>query len=257
MAQPEQSSLSLVASSLHFPGTIVTGVTPLGFTFREDATPEELITFGQNLCATRAYLRFALGSVFVALIHSRARLATSKEQERAQEDAEDYARAFAVAHNIDPKEFREILGVARFYSPADLTGLGSLSFEHYREAMWGAALKAPGGGGPTVLPAALSYLRVAHKEGWKYTQLRRHIRSLDAVLPEERQLELSAYSAVFAFMRFAKRELQEVHTYTPERASLILADLSESTFEYLDALREISAGIGRASRYSPSDERRG
>ena len=252
--------MSTDSSSSSFPlvtrpegADVVTGISQLGFTFREDATTDQLLAFGQSLCVSRAFLKFALGSFFLALVTSLTRTASIENREKAFTEAEDYARAFAVAHAIDQKEFREIFGVARFYHGADLSQCGGLGFEHLREAMWGAASKHPGGG---MLPAALGYLTLAREREWRYTELRRFIRTRDAVPAAPRQMELAQYGAVFDFMRFAKRELQEVHNYSPERARIILADLGESTFLYLDALRALAgspkAGLSRSADFVAS-----
>jgi hypothetical protein len=74
------------------------------------------------------------------------------------------------------------------------------------------------------------------------TQLRAHIRgSQRTERPEQRELSLAAYSAVFDFHRFATRELAAVADMKPERARMIIADLGQTSLDFIAALQRIAA----------------
>jgi hypothetical protein len=164
---------------------------------------------------------------------------------------------FATAHHLDPKERREMLGVVLFYRGASPTP--GLSFEHHREAMWGAAEATTGGGdeagaattgargrsaraGASPLATACAYLTRAETDQLTVTKLRAEIRSTQRTTPvEQRDLAFAPYAVVFDFRRFAAREMQTIDKLTPERARLVLADLGSETLAYLDALRSVAA----------------
>ena len=225
--------------ALRLPRNVVAEVTPTGLTFREDVTVAELLRVGNSLLSTRGVLNFALGSLFDHLVtcvaHKNDKHGLSPDQRLTE--AEHYVRTFAATHNLNPKEYREILGVARFYRGVDLKALGGmLTFEHYREAMWGAALK-PGAGAPL----AVELLLKASGGGMSISDFRRHIRTTYATETRApRQTDLALYSAVFEFRRYAKREIETIDSFTPERARLILADLGEESLLFIDALRALA-----------------
>lgn len=226
--------LGLISSTLHV--TQATGgirYTQRGFAIGELVSDKDLIEAGNRLFAAKSYLNWALGSVFAEML---ARKRDRKEHNEPGVHFDDaWLAQYTEGHALDPKEKRELLGVFQFYARAGDTP--PLSYEHHREAMWGAANGQPG-----ELNRAIAYLDRAHKEGLTYTQLRRVIRKEKVTeKPEPKQAELAHYSAVFDFMRFAKRELDKVSDYTPQQAKLILADLGEPTLSYIDALREIAA----------------
>ncbi len=244
MASP-QAQLELISETIRLPASGVATFGERGLVFSQARTKADLATVGHALFAARSYMKWALGSLFGEMCALRTSVAGT-EKDIAADEA--WAREFATAHHLDPKEYREMLGVFLFYRGAsDLPGL---SFEHYREAMWGADDGQPGG-----IHRAIGYLRIAHAQGMTVTALRRHIRTSQATeIPEEEQVEIAAYTAVFDFMRFAKRELDNVHDYSSQRAQQILDDLGAGTLSYIDALREIASGtriggkVGRKSQ---------
>lgn len=241
----QQAQLGLVTDTLHLPTAPgVCRVGPRGLIFAPNATEADLLDVGHSLFAVRSYTKWALGSLFAEMRRKRderredakaGRNDIPREVAKA-DDGGAWSGEFALAHHMDPKEYREVIGVVTFYAGQE--HIPGLDFEHYREAMWATDDGQPGG-----VSRAMGYLRVARERGLKVTEMRRYIRSSSATEPSEpKQMELAAYGAVFDFMRFAKRELDEVERYTPERAALILSDLGESTLSYIDALREISSG---------------
>ncbi len=212
------SQLQLFRESVNL-GESLVSYQPNGLTFSPACTDTQLINVGHRLMAVRSYLKWSLGSLLAEMA------------DRRTEDAESWISDFCTAHALDPKDRREMVGVATFYRAA--TDLPPLSYEHCREAMWGA-----GGGAPGGLSRALGYLRIAHTDNLTYTQLRRLIRTQQAAdtPPEPEQPNLSGYSIIFDFMRYARTQLPSVASYTPERAALILHDLGDA-LAFIDALR--------------------
>jgi hypothetical protein len=95
---------------------------------------------------------------------------------------------------------------------------------------------------PAQRASALAYLAAAAASGMSVTQLRAHIRgSQRTERTEQRELSIAAYGAVFDFHRFATRELASVSDCKPERARMILADLGQSSLDYIAALQRIAA----------------
>ena len=224
--------LSLVSSTLNLSGGGLVSFTQRGLAITPAVSNDELIAIGNRLFATKSYLNWALGSVFAEML-ARRRPATEKNSTGVHFD-EEWLSGYTLAHHLDPKEKREVLGVFQFYARGGPTP--PLSYEHHREAMWGVDDGQPG-----QLDRAIAYLNRAHQQGLSVTGLRRLIRSENATeTPEPRQMTLAGYSAVFDFMRYAKRELNNVPNYTREQARLILRDLGESTLSFIDALREIA-----------------
>lgn len=232
------AQLELLLETLHLPSDGVSFTTH-GLDIAPVATDQELLSIGHRLFAVRLYTKWALGSLF-AEMQRRQRARQDERQTRGGKSFGDPdiipggALEFASVHDIDPKEFREVTGVCTFY--ADCKDTPALSFDHHREAMWGVD-----DGQPKQLERALGFLRYAFEHKLSVTQLRRHIRASHASEPAEpEQLEIASYAVVFDFMRWCKRELQQVHTYSPDRARLILSDLGQATFDYIDALRELA-----------------
>lgn len=227
MAVDHSRQLTLISETIRL-GDVTFGAH--GLEFGPDFNEADLLTVGHRLFATRSYIKWALGSLFAEMIKRRTRKKEGIENEDA---GQEWARDLAQARELDPKEYREVLGVFLFYRGVETPGL---SFEHHREAMWGVD-----DGKPEQLSRAVAFLLHAQQHDLTFTQLRRHIRSsYPGEAPEPRQMELAQYNAVFDFMRFAKRELDDVHTYTPERARMVLADLGEAALSYIDALRKIA-----------------
>lgn len=238
--------MELISETLRLRAEGVADFTPHGLLFRPDVSEADLLIVGRRLFAVRSYVKWAMGSVFAAMVRVReARREASARARKDEKNGTEWAGEFAAAHQLDPKEYREMIGVFTFYRVGTDSGekalreLGSLSFEHYREAMW-----AVDDGQPQQLERAIAHLRHARDQRWTtVAPLRRYIRSSSATQTvEPTQPELAAYGAVFEFMRWAKRELDRVESYTPERAALILSDLGDSTLSYIDALRDIAKG---------------
>lgn len=233
--------------ALAIPKGIVSRVHAHGLEISQHATAEELILVGNRLLNTRSILNFALGSLFDALVTKRAveNKHAGMSPEQRLDEAEHFVREFAAAHNLHPKDYREVIGVARFYRGVDLASLGGgLTFEHFREAMWGVALQTPGGG----VDAALTMLRKAAGGAMNVSDFRRYIRGSTATSPKEgKQTELALYSAVFEFRRWARREKDHLDEYSPERARMVVADLGQETLIFLDALRQRAAQVARSS----------
>jgi hypothetical protein len=233
--------LQLIEETLSLPKSAVQ-FTAHGLHITAEATDTQLIDIGNRLFAAKGYLRWALGSLFAAML------------ERKRDDgvfSDEWLSEWTQAHHLDPKEKRELLGVFTFYRGAfsdtqpghAIFDVGGLTYEHYREAMWGVS-----DGKPAQLPRAIAYLKRAREgSGMSVTQLRRAIREEHATdHAEGKQAEFPSYGVVFEFRRFCARELDSVADYTPERARLIIADLGESTLSYLAALREIAGDAPEA-----------
>ena len=186
----------------------------------DEAIPE----IGRRIHLIRGFSKWAMGAVLAEMI-------------RRRDADETWANEFTAAIQMDPKERREILGVHTFFPPPARTI--NLSYEHYREAMWGVA-----DGKPEALRRALDYLRRARDGDWSLSQLRLTIRREQATeqpdAPTQADLDLARYGAVFTFRAFAAAELPNAATLTPERAQMILSDLGDAP-KYIDALRERAA----------------
>jgi hypothetical protein len=343
--------LTLVAETIRLPRPELAAFTDQGLTISPDATEADLIALGSRLFAVRSWTKWGLGSVFAAMLTKRPHPDASGHP---GEYDTGWVSDFADAHHLDPKERRELIGVALFYGGVSPTP--GLSFEHHREAMWGAANLGAGGAYPapdssparkghtlsalgaallsvpteslppppashrghnstqpssfssnggtaafiddtstetggaslaqpsgehataqqahaTLSPiansqratpapfcasappsapaspnipaqrlSALTYLQTAASSGMSVTQLRAHIRgSQRTERTEQRELSIAAYGAVFDFHRFATRELATVADCKPERARMILADLGQSSLDYIAALQRIAA----------------
>ncbi len=241
MPQPHHQLL-LVEHSLHLTSKAkseLVAFTPRGLAFSSRATDEDVLEIGRRIFAIRGQTKWMLGSLFAEMMKRRPAEAGS-----TQDYDVGWAAEFAAAHDLDPKERREMMGVFTFYAPCESTP-GPLSYEHHREAMWGV-----NDGRPQQLTRALAFLTRAASEGLSVTQLRMLIREQGrtTTTPAPDQLDLASYSVVFDFMRYAKRELQAVHTYTPERARMVLHDLGGEAFlAYADALRARAAADAHAS----------
>lgn len=257
------AQMELLSDTLHLRAEGVAAFASRGLVFAPGVTESELLGVGRRLFAVRSYTKWALGSVFAAMVQAREK--RREVSDRARKDdatGAEWAAEFAGAHHLDPKEYREMLGVYTFYhtgaenTKAGGVGVGTLvgadgelaglDFEHFREAMWGVD-----DGAPDQRTRALAYLRTAHVGGMTVTQLRRHIRTSAATQTvEPAQTELAAYGWVFDARRWCEREMDKVHRYTPERASLILSDMGESMLSYIDALRDIAGG-GKPTKTTP------
>lgn len=265
------AQLELLSDTLHLRAEGVAAFTARGLVFAPGATESDLLGVGRRLFAVRSYTKWALGSVFAAMIQARdARREVSDRAKKDDTPGGEWAAEFAGAHHLDPKEYREMLGVYTFYqlgeadqgetggtSGAQVGDLGGLDFEHYREAMWGVD-----DGQPNQRKRALDYLRTAHKGGMTVTQLRRHIRTNAATQSvEPAQTEMAAYGWIFDARRWCEREMEKVNRYTPERAALILSDMGESMLSYIDALRDIAStgqrSAGRSARAIRKQQTRG
>jgi hypothetical protein len=243
-SSPNPAQLELITESLRIPCNGVR-IAERGLTFRGAETDSELVRVGSALFGVRSVLKWSLGSLFAEMQRRSADKKQREEKKRAEgcdlpawHDQRGGVRAgdFAESHQLDPKEFREVLGVFTFYQGAK--DMPRVSFEHAREAMW-----AVDDGQPRQSERALAYLRLAEERSMTLTQLRRHMRSSGVTEPvETMQLDLAQYSAVFDFRRWAQGELDKLPNYTPERARVILVDIGESTLSYIDALRAIAAG---------------
>jgi hypothetical protein len=149
---------------------------------------------------------------------------------------ETWAHEFSEAHDIDPKERREMLAIHTFYPPESRSI--DLSYEHYKEAMLGID-----DGKPDQLKRAVAYLESAVAHHWSHTGLRRHIRSSQATeLPDTTQSEFNGYGAIFDFRRYIQH--QSTTPLTPERARLLLNDIGQETLDFIDRLRSLSTQCG-------------
>lgn len=202
------------------------GCTPTKRGLTLTVSDEQLPIVGSRLMAFRGWVKWGIGSVLGEMIDRTPKT-------KANEPDHTWANDFADAHDLDPKERREILCVHTFYPPSSRTY--DLSYEHYREAMLGV--------GPTntdALSHASLYLAAAQSNNWTHTQLRRHIRSTQSTeLPDTTQTEFQGYSSIFDFRRYILA--QAAQPITPEQAKLILSDLGEDTLDYLDKLRAIAS----------------
>ncbi len=249
----EQTQLELVSETLHLP---VAGVrlAERGLVFAGGLSDAELARVGRALFGVRSVTKWALGALFAEMM-SRAEAKHAREETRRagggalpdwhEQQGGVSAGEFAALHQVDPKEFREMVGVWTFFAGVKTIPVGD--YEFCREAMWGVD-----DGQPRQVDRAVDFLRVAHERGWRsVTQLRRHIRSSGGSEPSEpRQLEMEHYGAVQDFRRWCTQQLAQVQRYTPERARLVLTDLGESTLSYLDALRDIAATDAPKARKS-------
>ena len=231
------NQLELLAPAIHAPG-IIRGVTPTGLIISEGATQDDLLAIAARCLNQRGFLNFALGSLFERLIDLKAHADSNSghSPETRIQEAERFVREFAEVHLMKPREYRELLGVARYYRGGDFSKLGGLTFEHYREAMWAGVGMKPGG--DVSLSRAL--LQHASENRLGVSAFRRYIRSLYAKEEKEgKQMELLSYASVFAFRRFAKAELAVLPSYTRERARIVLEDLGDDSLTYIDALRTL------------------
>lgn len=212
------NQLDLITESMRLaePGLVQYGET--GLTISPEATDDQLISIGHRLMAVRSYLKWSIGSLLF-------------EMARRRKD-DSWVSSFCVAHNLDPKERREMMGVYEFYKGGDTP---ALSYEHHREAMWGV------GNNGGARDRAVAYLRTAQEQGLSYTVLRRTIRlSTTTTVIEPTQPELADYSIVFDFMRYTRNQLPHLATYTPERARIVLADLGECSVQFIEQLKAIA-----------------
>ena len=198
--------------------------TERGLTFAKSITDAELLTIGHRLFAVRGYLNWAIGSFFSEML-------TRRTNEKLTTD-ESWLLEFCETLRIDPKLRRECLEVFQFYSraPADTP---RLSYDHHREAYWGTC-----DGRPRQLQRAIAHLRAAQNDSLSVSELRRLIRSSSVTEhPDSTQTEFEGYGVVFEFRRFAARELPNLSSITPERASLLLSDIGDDALAFIDGLR--------------------
>jgi len=232
---PAQLSLSLVAESFILPKSGLAQFAPRGLSIAPHASEADLLDIGHRVFAVRGQIKWMLGSLFAAMIEARdaKRNALPAHAQNTIEAGHAWVSAFADAHHLDPKERRELVGVHLFFR--DFKDPPPLSFDHYKEVMWGVD-----DGKPDAKGRGASFLAHAHTHSLTVTELRRHIRASQATHhPEPKQLEMAHYSAVFEAMRFAKRELPLLSSYDSERAALILSDLGDMP-AYIDGLRAIA-----------------
>lgn len=207
---------------LELPGCTLTKRT---LKIPEAIADAQLPVIGSKLLSVRGCLKWAIGSVLSEMV--------SRKTPPNKDPDETWAIEFADAHDIDPKERREILAIHTFYPPPHRTI--ELSYEHYKEAMLGI-----GDGKPKQLQRALAYLQTASLNHWTHTQLRRHIRSSQSIeQPDSTQSEFEGYSVIFDFRRYIQHE--STHPITPDRARLLLQDIGLETLDFLDRLRTIAA----------------
>jgi hypothetical protein len=257
--------LELVADTFRLPSPAIASFAPHGLDISPDATEADLVALGSRIFAVRSWTKWGLGSVFAAMMRARPHPDTANHP---GEFDTTWASEFADAHHLDPKERREMMGVYLFYRGGSPTP--ALSFEHHREAMWGATVAFPDEGdtphpvaspergassqhpggvslarppasttkGTSPVTTAGAYLLRAASDGLSVTQLRAHIRtSRQTEKREQRELALAGYSVVFDFHRFAARELPLVAAYSPERARLVISDLGQTSLDYIAALQ--------------------
>lgn len=262
MAHPPLSTqqLDLVEATFRLPSPSVATFTHTGLQIAPGATEADLLALGNCIFAVRSWAKWGLGSVFAEMMRKRPH---PDARNHPGEYDLTWASDFADAHHLDPKERRELLGVFLFYREGSPTP--GLSFEHHREAMWGAANLAPEGvdmptgGVPPSAPSvpsggattkAAAYLREAAAESLSVTQLRARIRATQRTTQETpaqtAPLDLASYSAVFDFHRYCARELPNLGRCSPERARVILADLGQEALDYIAALQS------KAARGAPS-----
>lgn len=190
----------------------------------ESLTDAQLPQVGAKLFSVRGCIKWAIASVLDEMVARKTKLGKDPD--------ETWANEFAEAHDLDPKERRELLAMHAFFPVASRTL--DLSYEHYREAMLGID-----DGKPSQLKRALAYLQTAEINHWSHTQLRRHIRASQATeAPDTSQTEFAGYGAVFDFRRYIQHEAE--HPITPERARLLLQDIGQDTIDFIDRLREVA-----------------
>lgn len=194
-----------------------------GLVFPSQTKDEIIPEVGRRVALIRGFAKWAMGAVFREMIKRR-------------DNNDTWANDFAQALAMDPKERREVLAVDSFYS-LDSRNV-PLSFEHYREAMWGTA-----DGKANQHKRAMAFLRMAHENKWSVSQLRLYIRKASADErdePLQDDLSLVRYASVFAFRRFAAEELKAMDQMDPDRAALILSDLGEAV-EFIEQLKTKAA----------------
>lgn len=211
------TQLQLLESSIRLPQVTI---ERRGLSIPKKLATETLPQIGQKMLAIRNWLKWGFASLFTEM--------TARELKEAKPDTKsdsapetDRVSEFCDAAGIDPKEKRELLAIHAFYPPKHR--IIDLSYEHYREAMWGVD-----DGKPQMLHRALAFLRLAKDNDWSVTELRRHIRKEGATEtpePRERQTEFSGYGAVFDICRWAAKEIEHVDSMEPEAAQQILTDL--------------------------------
>ena len=224
------TQLALLEDTLSIPGATIARRNLLIDRATKD---EDLPAIGYRLIAVRGFSKWGLGALMGEMI-GRAGLGEGTPNDT--DLAATQAGHWADCAGIDPKERRELLGVATFYPPRERTR--DLSWEHYREAMWGIA-----DGLPNQLGRACDLLDEAVEKAWTVTALRRYIRASQATEQpsDKQQSHLDGYGCVFDFRRYAARELECIATYTPERAALLLADIGDEAIRFIEELRSIAA----------------
>lgn len=132
--------LTLITETLRLPRPDIATFTAQGLAISPDASEADLVALGTRLFAVRSWTKWGLGSVFAAMLQKRPHPDTHGHP---GEYDTGWVSDFADSHHLDPKERRELIGVALFYGGSSPTP--HLSFEHHREAMWAASNLQTGG----------------------------------------------------------------------------------------------------------------
>jgi hypothetical protein len=139
--------LTLVTETLRLPRPELAAFTEQGLAISPEASESDLIALGSRLFAVRSWTKWGLGSVFAAMLSKRPH---PDQAGHPGEYDTGWVSDFADAHHLDPKERRELIGVALFYG--GVSPSPHLSFEHHREAMWAVSNLAPSGGNSPAIP---------------------------------------------------------------------------------------------------------
>jgi hypothetical protein len=141
---------------------------------------------------------------------------------------EAYTEGRAEVLGIEPGSFRVYKCTADFFPV--LSRLNALSFGHHYEAMVGA---------DGDLAVAQNWLGLAEKNEWSVSELRKEIRATRAEYkPDGQKPTGNGYSALLDANRYASSQMQELESYTSERAAAILED-NKQLAQYLAQLAEI------------------
>lgn len=211
---PPAEQITLLAETLAIPHA---RLEPRALIIDDAASDQEVVNVALRLVAVAGHSQWALASAMFTLLDRKG---------------ESWLNEFCCAAGIHPKVRRELLAVHTFYPRESRTH--ALTYQHYRDAML-----IVNDGKPKALQRATRHLADAQANGWTVSELRKHTRTAEATeKPAPKQDEFASYEAVHAFARYARHELPSLSTWSAERVSVVLADLSDA-IEFIDRLRAI------------------
>ena len=148
---------------------------------------------------------------------------------------DQWVNDFCLAIGLHHQKRKELIAVCLFYPPAKRTH--ALSYEHYRDAMFGSDPSSP-----NAIARAIVYLDHCVHHSLTVSKLRQHIRQSTRIHSKQSDKSaISSYSPVFAFRRFAKAQVKDNTRITKQRARIILADLGDDVPRLLSTLQRIAA----------------